>query len=87
MLEAIDFSLELIDWFDRAWFRAVCFSMAPAPLAAVAITVAFVVKPAHVRANPVKSLVNGAVCHGNGSDGSNGNSEFHFCVGSLFLII
>ena len=87
MLEVIDFSLELINCGDSGWNIAVCFSMAPAPLAAVAVTVAFVVIPALVRAKPVQCLVNGAVtCLGNGSDGSNGNCEFHFCVVSLFLI-
>ena len=53
LLEAIDFGLELVNWCDSGDFRAVCFSMAPAPVAAVAITVAFRVIPALVRAKRV----------------------------------
>ena len=90
LLEAIDFGLELVNWCDSGDFRAVCFSMAPAIGAAVAITVAFMVIPALVRAKPVLSLIKGAISGlrncADGSHGDSSDSEFHFCVGSLFLI-
>ena len=49
LLEVIDFSLDLINCGDSGWNIAVCFSMAPAIGAAVAVTVAFVVIPAPCR--------------------------------------
>ena len=79
LFEVIDFSLELVNWFDSGCGRAVWFSMAPAPGAAVAVTAAFRVIPALVRAKRVLCFIMVAVtCLRKGTDGSNGNSEFHF---------
>ena len=81
LLEAIDFSLELLNSSDRGGSIAVRFAMAPHIVAAVAVTLAFVVVvPAHVRAKRVVCLVDVAVtCLRNGTDGSDGNCKFHFC--------
>ena len=78
MFEVIDFSLELFNWIELDYV-AVMFAMAPAPGAAVAVTGAFGAIPALVRAKRVFQLIDGAVtCLRKGTDGSNGNSEFHF---------
>ena len=88
LLEAIDFSLELINSVDRGGSIAVRFAVAPSMAAAETVTLALVVVvPALVRAKPVICLVVVAVtCLRYGTDGSDGNCKFHFCVGSLFLI-
>ena len=87
LFEVIDFSLELLNWIELDFCEAVMFAMAPAPGAAVAVTGALAATPALVRAKRVFQLIDGAVtCLGKGTDGSNGNSEFHFCIWSGFLI-
>ena len=85
LLETIDFSLERFKWINRN--RAVICSVAPAIVAAVAITRALCGRVACVPATWALSLVNIAItCLRNGADGSNGNCKFHVCDVSLFLI-
>ena len=89
LFETIDFSLERLNWINRN--MAVICSLAPTIVAAPAITRALCGSVACVPATWALGLVNSAItwpllCLRNGADGSNGNSKFHVCVVSLFLI-
>ena len=87
LFETIDFILLRLKRIENDG-RAVCFSSAPAPFAASAMTRALCVIRASVRSKIVCSLIVGAIdCLRNSNDASDGNCKFHFCVGSLFLII
>ena len=80
LMEIISIEFELINWTDSGEsIIAVRRAIAPAMLAAMALTSAFGVVRAQVRAKPVLLLIDAAVtCLRNGTDGSDGNCKFHF---------
>ena len=93
LFETIDFLLELLSWIFRLSGNAVCFSLAPLPLAASACTRAFPVIITLVWANHVVPLIPVAIilltidsCLRNGKDAGDGDCEFHVFVESLFFI-